>query len=87
MRSRVKLAVMRSRLARISLAAAGCAGLETTAGARPSACDAELKAFAAVARIARTQGDNWAIYDPALQALKDQILDCVDESYPRAVGL
>jgi len=27
-------------------------------------------------------GDNWHVYEPALEAMQDQILDCVEDSYP-----
>jgi hypothetical protein len=51
---------------------------------RFAACDAELRAFIAVARMVRQQGENSTLYEPALQAMKDQILDCVEESYSGA---
>jgi hypothetical protein len=46
------------------------------------ACDAEIKAFVALTKLAKQLGDDWQIYEPALQALQDQILDCVDDNYP-----
>ena len=55
----------------------------TAAGAgRYPACEAEFKAFMALAKLAKQAGDNWHIYEPALEALQDQILDCVDDNYP-----
>ena len=52
-----------------------------SAGRYP-ACEAEFKAFMALAKLAKQAGDNWHIYEPALEALQDQILDCVDDNYP-----
>jgi len=50
------------------------------AAKRPSECDAELGAFVAVMKLAR-QADDWTIYQPAIDALKEQIMDCVQDSY------
>jgi hypothetical protein len=50
------------------------------AAKRPSECDAELGAFVAVMKLAR-QAEDWTIYQPAIEALKDQIMDCVQDSY------
>ena len=49
---------------------------------RYPACEAEFKAFVALAKLAKQAGDNWRVYEPALDALQDQILDCVDDNYP-----
>jgi hypothetical protein len=68
-----------------SCAQLGGAGDDTqlTGGiARFPACDAEIKAFVALTKLAKQLGDDWQIYEPALQALQDQILDCVDDNYP-----
>jgi hypothetical protein len=46
-----------------------------------AACDAEMRAFVTIAKLVRQQGDNWTIYEPALQAMREQILDCVEDSY------
>jgi hypothetical protein len=48
---------------------------------RFSACDAEMRAFVTIARLVGQQGDNWSVYEPALQAMRDQIIDCVEDSY------
>jgi hypothetical protein len=49
---------------------------------RYPACDAEIKAFVALAKLAKQSGDDWRVFEPALQALQDQVLDCVDDNYP-----
>jgi hypothetical protein len=49
--------------------------------ARPTACDAELRAFVAISRLAKQHGDDWTVFEPAIEAMKDQILDCVQDSY------
>jgi hypothetical protein len=54
---------------------------------RIPACENEIKAFVALTRLARQLGDNWRIYEPALEAMQDQILDCVEDSYPNPVGI
>jgi hypothetical protein len=51
------------------------------------ACENEIKAFVALTRLARQLGDNWRVYEPALEAMQDQILDCVEESYPNPIGI
>lgn len=73
---------------------AACAGspLEPDRLARPVpksliACDEELRGFVVIARVARLQGDNWTIFEPALQAMKDQVLDCIEESNREGVAI
>jgi hypothetical protein len=51
------------------------------------ACESEIKAFVALTRLAKQAGDNWSIYQPALEALQDQIMDCVEDSYPNPVPI
>jgi len=51
------------------------------------ACESEIKAFVALARLAKQLGNNWHIYEPALEAMQDQIMDCIDDSYPNPVGI
>jgi hypothetical protein len=51
------------------------------------ACESEIKAFVALTRLARQAGDNWQIYQPALDALQDQIMDCVEDSYPNPIPI
>ena len=47
---------------------------------RLAGCDAELRAYVAVAKLARQGGDDWTLYQPAVDAMKDQILDCVQDT-------
>jgi hypothetical protein len=51
------------------------------------ACESEIKAFVALTRLAKQAGDNWQVYQPALDALQDQIMDCVEDSYPNPVPI
>jgi hypothetical protein len=51
------------------------------------ACESEIKAFVALTRLAKQAGDNWRIYEPALDALQEQIMDCVEDSYPNPVPI
>jgi hypothetical protein len=51
------------------------------------ACENEIRAFVALTRLARQLGDNWRVYEPALEAMQDQVLDCVEDSYPNPVGI
>jgi hypothetical protein len=51
------------------------------------ACESEIRAFVALTRLAKQAGDNWRIYEPALEALQDQIMDCVEDSYPNPVSI
>jgi hypothetical protein len=37
--------------------------------------------------LAREAGEKWQIYEPALDALKDQLMDCVEESYPSPLAI
>jgi hypothetical protein len=79
-----------------ALALAACAGDGSgieAAGAlrssapRPTACDAEMGAFVAVSQLAKRYGDNWTLFEAAIGAMRDQILDCVEDSYPVNVGI
>jgi hypothetical protein len=80
------------------LSASACSGIASTAkddafGAaaaalpRFPACESEIKAFVALTRLAKQLGDNWRIYEPALEAMQDQIMDCVEDSYPNPIGI
>jgi hypothetical protein len=60
-----------------------CAEAPTDLGLLPvrlSGCDAELRAFVAVAKLAKQGGEDWVLYQPALDAMKDQIMDCVQDT-------
>jgi hypothetical protein len=54
---------------------------------RYPACSAEIDAFVAMIDLARQAGDRWQIFEPALDALKDQLMDCVEESYPTPLAI
>jgi hypothetical protein len=75
------------------LALAGCAGLGTNsedsfnaaAAALPKkypACADEIKAFVALTRLATQLSGTSDVLQPALDALRDQVMDCVADSYP-----
>jgi hypothetical protein len=49
--------------------------------ARFPACAAEIKAFFALNKLIAQSGADRDVYDPALQALQDQMTDCVDDNY------
>jgi hypothetical protein len=74
----------------VILGIAGCAGVAGTkdnplvmsAGQRFPACDAEITAFIALTKLAKQLGDNWGVYEPALDAMQEQIANCVDDNYP-----
>jgi hypothetical protein len=76
------------------LALAACAG-DPAGGAwpvsssapRPTACDEEMRAFVAVSQLAKKYHGDWRLFEPAIEAMRDQILDCVDDSYPTRVGI
>ena len=84
-------------IAILLLTASACAGtgggrddaLASLAAKLPRypACENEIKAFVALTRLARQLGDNWRVYEPALEAMQDQVLDCVEDSYPNPVGI
>jgi hypothetical protein len=76
-------------LGTLLLAVSGCLhvnakddAVTAASASRYPACEAEFKAFMALAKLAKLAGENWHIYEPALQALQEQILDCVDDYYP-----
>ena len=54
---------------------------------RYPACSDEIDAFVAMVALAREAGEKWQIYEPALDALKDQLMDCVEESYPSPLAI
>ena len=75
------------------LALAGCAGLgsnpedafNAAAAALPKrypACADEIKAYVALTRLATQMTDTLDVLEPALEALRDQVMDCVTDSYP-----
>jgi hypothetical protein len=46
-------------------------------------CRDEMRAFVELTRLARQHGDGWVVFEPAVDALKQQIIDCVDENRAR----
>ena len=79
----------------LALAASACAtavkddalAVDAAKLLRFPACESEIKAFVALTRLAKQAGDNWRVYEPALEALQDQIMDCVEDSYPSPVAI
>jgi len=62
--------------------------LESAAGLpRYPACESEIKAFIELTKLAKEFGENWRIYQPALEAMQDQIMDCVDDNYPDPISI
>ncbi len=75
-----------------SLALAACAS--PPAGTAPEAalavstadlppvpiCRDEMVAYIELTRLAKQHGEGWTIFEPAVDALKQQILDCIDDS-------
>ncbi|MBV9522800.1 MAG: hypothetical protein JO010_08405 [Alphaproteobacteria bacterium] len=51
------------------------------------ACDAEINALVALVRLARQLGSDWQVYEPALEVMQDQVIDCVQDSYPNPIGI
>jgi hypothetical protein len=51
------------------------------------ACGKEISAFLRTLKLARQAGDAWEIYEPALQEMEDQMLDCVADAYPDPVPI
>jgi hypothetical protein len=45
------------------------------------ACASEIKAFFALNKLVVQSGGDRDVYEPALQALEDQMTDCVDDNY------
>src|SRR5919108_6477163 len=87
---------IRKLLAAALLALAACAEQRaapdadvgpSSAGARPNACEAELRAFVALTRLARQYGESWIVFEPAIDAMRERIFECVEESYPSPVRI
>jgi hypothetical protein len=43
-------------------------------------CHDEMIAYVELTRLARSQGDGWTVFLPAMTALRQQIVDCVDDA-------
>lgn len=71
------------------LVAAACAPLGGTkegvvasaAASRFPACESEIKAFFALNRLAMRSGDERPDFETALEAMQDQMTECVDDNY------
>lgn len=92
----MRLSALLRPVAILLLTASACSGvggrddgLASLAAKLPRypACENEIKALVALTRLARQLGDNWRVYEPALEAMQDQVLDCVEDSYPNPVGI
>lgn len=46
-------------------------------------CRDEMAAYVELARFARGHGEGWVVFAPALDALQQRIIDCVDDSAAR----
>jgi len=50
-------------------------------------CRDEMRAYVELARLAKLHGDSWVVFEPAVDALKQQILDCIDDNRDQFRGL
>ena len=50
-------------------------------------CRDEMRAYVELARFAKLHGDGWVVFEPAVDALKQQILDCIDDNRAQFRGL
>ncbi|HJT07743.1 MAG TPA: hypothetical protein VJ747_12500 [Stellaceae bacterium] len=77
---------------------AGCAPAPSAGEAVPSVdtaadippipiCRDEMRAFVELAHLAKQHGDGWVVFEPAVDALKQQIIDCIDVNRDRFRGL
>jgi hypothetical protein len=68
---------------------AGCAAGEATRSASISVaaselpsipiCRDEMRAYVELTKLAKLHGDGWVVFEPAVDALRQQILDCLDD--------
>lgn len=58
------------------------AALSVAAGDLPPIpiCREEMRAYVELTRLAKLHGEGWAVFDPAVAALKQQILDCLGDN-------
>jgi hypothetical protein len=47
-------------------------------------CEAEIRAFIEMTRFARSFGDNWQLFSDAIDAMKAQVVACVDDGQEAA---
>ena len=50
-------------------------------------CRDEMRAFVELTRLAKLHGDGWTVFAPAVDAMKRQILDCLDENIGQMTAL
>jgi hypothetical protein len=43
-------------------------------------CRDEMIAYVEITRLARAQGDSWTVFLPAMTALRQEIVDCVEDA-------
>jgi hypothetical protein len=43
-------------------------------------CRAEMRAYVELTKLAKLHGDGWRVFEPAVDALKQQILDCLGDN-------
>ena len=97
MRPERRLALLLPLLTLVGLLAA-CAPAPSTGEAAPPVdtaaelppipiCRDEMRAFVELARLAKQHGEGWVVFEPAVDALKQQIIDCIDENRDRFRGL
>ena len=55
--------------------------LSVSSGDLPSIpiCREEMRAYVEITRLAKLHGEGWAVFEPAVEALKQQIIDCLDD--------
>lgn len=79
-----------AHLAVLASALAACAaGSDATRGTALSVsssdlpsipiCREEMRAYVELTRLAKLHGEGWVVFEPAVDALKQQILDCLDD--------
>lgn len=42
-------------------------------------CREEMRAYVEITKLAKLHGEGWVVFEPAVEALKQQILDCLDD--------
>ena len=47
-------------------------------------CEAEIRAFVEMTRFARSYGANWIVFSDAIEAMKAQVVACVDDGQEAA---
>jgi hypothetical protein len=46
-------------------------------------CRDEMVAYVELTRLARSHGDGWTVFAPAIDALQQRVVDCVDDAAER----